>query len=473
MGSSEQAHPLKRQLRSFGRAVLRRSGVAIVGVVLLLTGFGVARADTDSTPPNDASFWLQLNFEGRSTPFEPLPSGVGPDERTTGVAVHEGAVVDQPDERLGEGAEFCSWPQYAASCHHRTSVRGGYADGRIEIVWRKDTTTVYDGRYPFDAPTEPGTFDTLTEFSITGDWLIAEGRFEGEGVLTQMPGQDNVCARWKDNDVGGTCTLTRFVPLAAETETFVWRGWIRGDYTGGPGQSAPPDGAGDGAAEPGSEALTVEVLALTGEVSYIPAGSESARSLTGDVVLQPGDTILTGFDSGGSFRIGQNRLDLPPATAIRIDEYLADGNIERTRLFINVGAVRANMRHTSSIRSDFSVQTPTSNSSARGTEFIVAVGEDGASTTYVLDGTVSVRGAEGEAMDVAAGNKAFVAPAAAIVGPEPYEPAELPAFPDGQVAGGSSLSPVAVGGIALAVVLVFGAAAAVSLQRRRDRASIS
>jgi hypothetical protein len=74
-------------------------------------------------------------------------------------------------------------------------------------------------------------------------------------------------------------------------------------------------------------------------------------------------------------------------------------------------------------------------------------------------------------MDVTAGNKAFVAPAAAIAAPEPYEPAELPAFPDGQVSGGSSPSPVAVGGIALVVVLVLAAVAAVSLQRRRHRAS--
>jgi hypothetical protein len=281
-----------------------------------------------------------------------------------------------------------------------------------------------------------------TDVLIPDFWLSPGASFRIDMIAQSREGGDSfeVVSSW------------RYSPAAAEPETAA-------------------TAADDDSAKPGSDALTVEVLALTGDVSYIPAGSESARPLSGDVVLQPGDTILTGFDSGGSFRIGQNRLDLPPATALRIDEYLADENIERTRLFINVGAVRVNVRHTPSIRSDFSVQTPTSNSSARGTEFIVSVDEDGASTTYVLDGTVSVQAAEGEAMDVAAGNKAFVASAAAIAAPEPYEPGELPAFLDGQASGASSLSPIAIGGIALAGVLVLVVVVAVMRQRRRGRAS--
>jgi MYXO-CTERM domain-containing protein len=124
-------------------------------------------------------------------------------------------------------------------------------------------------------------------------------------------------------------------------------------------------------------------------------------------------------------------------------------------------------KHTDSVRGDFHVAAPGANSAPRGTEFVVSVGEDGLTTTYVVDGTVAFQDGTEASVDVPAGSKASAAKGGALVGPEPYDPEEIAGFPTLPESEGSSMGvAVVAAGVGLALLM---AVVAYVLRRRRRR----
>jgi len=433
----------------------------------LFFGGAPAAAGTDA-PANDATFWLEVYIDGRFIGELPVvPKELTPSPDARGVQVIEGKVV-------GVEGTTDDWDRECSKFNGRTcstayTVGGTYGGGEIEITVSYDRTYTHDGSNDIEA----GTVETSGSATLSGIYNQQNARFEGEMTWSSQ-GIEWECAQWGDgdmdgvagDDVGGICDLDRYVPEAVKTEKYTWMGWIRGDVKDGDGQtsSGGAKSSGDGR-QAASETVTMNTSEVSGEVEYKPKGSDTWQPLTPGTVLQEGDTIGTGFESQGRFRVGQREFVVGQLTQLRIDQFLRKENLEKTILYLNVGAIRVKEKHTPAPRGDFHVETPGANSAPRGTEFIVSVAEDGSTTTYVVEGTVAFEDSAGNSVDIKAGSKASAAEGGGIEGPEPYTFGETAFFPTLAGSGGSSMTPVAIIGAVILAALLAGSA--VFLRRRR------
>ncbi len=437
-------------------------------LVLALALFVPLSAGADSeAPADDATFWLEVDIDGRfigELPAVPKELTTNPDAR--GVEVAAGKVVEVKGTDDDWDQECSKFP--GRQCSTTYTIGGAYGGGQIEITVRYDRTYTHDGSNDIEA----GTVQTSGDATITGSYIQQSARFEGEMTWSSQ-GLEWQCAQWGDSDMdgdvdgddeGGVCDLDRYVPEAVKTEEHTWMGWIRGDVSAGGGN--PADGSAQSSGgQATSETITMNTSEVSGEVEYKPKGSDTWQPLTPSTVLQEGATIATGFGSEGRFRIGQSEFSIGQLSEVRVDEYFREPNLEKTILYLRIGSVRARENHTPAVRSDFSVQTPTANSSPRGTEFVVRVAEDGSTTTYVVDGTVVFQDSNGDSVDVGAGEKASAAVGGGITGPEPFTLSEAAGFPTLPGSGGSSISDAAIVGVVILAALLAGSA--ILLRRRR------
>lgn len=142
--------------------------------------------------------------------------------------------------------------------------------------------------------------------------------------------------------------------------------------------------------------LDVKISAVKGEVEYRRKGESEDRPFTKDVVLQEGDTILTGDKGNVTLALGGQTgqtLSIYPWTSFRVDESLSKDNIKRTKLYLEVGAIAGKVKHTAAIRSDFAVTTPNANASIRGSAMTVQYDkESGVTSVYVTEDAADVWG---------------------------------------------------------------------------------
>lgn len=139
--------------------------------------------------------------------------------------------------------------------------------------------------------------------------------------------------------------------------------------------------------------LDVKISAVKGEVEYRRKGESEDRTFTKDVVLQEGDTILTGYKGNVTLALGNQTLNIYPWTSFRVDESLKGGNVKKTKLYLEVGAVAGKVKHTAAIRSDFAVATPNANASIRGSAMTVQYDkESGVTSVYVTEDAADVWG---------------------------------------------------------------------------------
>lgn len=139
--------------------------------------------------------------------------------------------------------------------------------------------------------------------------------------------------------------------------------------------------------------LDVKISAVKGEVEYRRKGESEDRPFTKDVVLQEGDTILTGDKGNVTLALGNQTLNIYPWTHFRVDESLKGGNVKKTKLYLEVGVIAGKVKHTAAIRSDFAVTTPNANASIRGSAMTVQYDkESGVTSVYVTEDAADVWG---------------------------------------------------------------------------------
>jgi len=80
-------------------------------------------------------------------------------------------------------------------------------------------------------------------------------------------------------------------------------------------------------------------------------------------------TISTGFSSQAVLEIGNSVLTLRALTRIRIDELQVRDNVAVTGLSMPVGRIRAEVRSSEGLSTDFRVRSPVSTAAVRGTGF--------------------------------------------------------------------------------------------------------
>ena len=114
-------------------------------------------------------------------------------------------------------------------------------------------------------------------------------------------------------------------------------------------------------------AQTAVIDRVSGKVEYrlTSAGGWETASVGDRLPLNA--TISTGFGASAVLNLGSSVLEVGQLTRLSIEE-LADNGLS-AEVFVPVGRVRASVNPETGRRADFTVRTPLSTASVRGTEF--------------------------------------------------------------------------------------------------------
>lgn len=82
-----------------------------------------------------------------------------------------------------------------------------------------------------------------------------------------------------------------------------------------------------------------------------------------------GTVISTGFGSKAFLQVGMSKIEVKPLTRMSVAEYLEREGSATTSLDLRIGRVKATVESAEGVRHDFTIKSPTSTASVRGTEF--------------------------------------------------------------------------------------------------------
>jgi len=113
---------------------------------------------------------------------------------------------------------------------------------------------------------------------------------------------------------------------------------------------------------------TATVRTVSGKVEYRTSGAAwSAASQGMEIPL--GAVISTGFNSSAVLEIGTAVLEVKALTRMRLDQLAEQDGVVSTDLFLQVGRVKAEVRAVEGIQNNFTLKSPVTTASVRGTGF--------------------------------------------------------------------------------------------------------
>lgn len=121
---------------------------------------------------------------------------------------------------------------------------------------------------------------------------------------------------------------------------------------------------------------------LAGKVEIRQQGGAWSSARVG-MEVPIGTVISTGFNSRARIEVGLSEIEIKPLTRMSIAEYSRSNTGATTSLDLKVGKVNAKVKSAEGVRHDFTLKSPSSTASVRGTEFTY----DGYSV-QVSEGTV-------------------------------------------------------------------------------------
>ena len=110
------------------------------------------------------------------------------------------------------------------------------------------------------------------------------------------------------------------------------------------------------------------VRSVSGRVEYRTA-AEAWKTATEGLRIPIGATVSTGFDSRAVLEIGTASLEVAPLTRMTISELVERNGVVKTELRLQVGKVRAQVKKAEGIQNDFTLKSPVTTASVRGTSF--------------------------------------------------------------------------------------------------------
>jgi len=175
---------------------------------------------------------------------------------------------------------------------------------------------------------------------------------------------------------------------------------------------------------------TAVIKEITGAVELKTSGSsEWTPAKTGDAIEKK-TIVSTSFRSTAVLTVGNSTITVRPLTRLSLEELIILNQSETVNVNLNTGRVRVEVKPPAGTRADFTVQSPTTTASVRGTEF-----EMDTASIQVLEGKVSFASVEGPAVRpvvVSAGEESRVETSTgAIITPKAAEDAvrTLPSLP--------------------------------------------
>ena len=116
----------------------------------------------------------------------------------------------------------------------------------------------------------------------------------------------------------------------------------------------------------------IRVVSVKGRVAYKEGASW--KGLAPGRTLRPGTKISTGVRSRAVLQVDNHRVIIRPLTMMKIYENRRRKGVERTRLGLRRGGIRAKITRSKRIRTSFKISTPVATSSVRGTDEGVSYG---------------------------------------------------------------------------------------------------
>lgn len=140
-------------------------------------------------------------------------------------------------------------------------------------------------------------------------------------------------------------------------------------------------------------------------------------------IIEKGDVIQTGFKSELILKIKNTTVTVSPLSRITIEQLASKGNKDETRLFLDTGSLKSDVKKTEDRRVGFTVRSPVATASVRGTIFGVTNGFGNTTTVAGYDGVTA-----------SSKNKTIAKPEIAAEG------SDAAAISDGELGAGSTLN---------------------------------
>ena len=109
-------------------------------------------------------------------------------------------------------------------------------------------------------------------------------------------------------------------------------------------------------------------IQLSGTVEVKASGAPWQTASVGTVIGR--NTIVsTGIRSTAVLSLGANTLTVSPLTMLTLEELIQRDGVEETTLFLRTGRIKADVTAPTGVQSEFTVRSPVTTASVRGTSF--------------------------------------------------------------------------------------------------------
>jgi len=141
---------------------------------------------------------------------------------------------------------------------------------------------------------------------------------------------------------------------------------------------------------------------LTGTVEYKETAAGEWRSAAVGGIIGKDMVISTGIRSTAVVSLGASTLTVRPMTILTLEELVQSDGTEEAVLFLRTGRVRADVTPPSGMKADFTVKSPTTTASVRGTSF-----EFDGRRLSVQSGRVRLSNRSGQKVNVRSGQRSY------------------------------------------------------------------
>lgn len=160
--------------------------------------------------------------------------------------------------------------------------------------------------------------------------------------------------------------------------------------------------------------LEYRVTDSEGETGFVPQGKSDVSPVKTDLVLQPGDRLLTGKSGRVEFATREGTvLELKENSSLQVDDFSSGFS----KFFLRVGRLLGKFAPSSKSIHTTNIRTPIAVAAVRGTELALAVEENGETQAGVIEGKVAFGPIEAPSTE-AAPNETAVSSGAVSTGPD-------------------------------------------------------
>jgi hypothetical protein len=160
-------------------------------------------------------------------------------------------------------------------------------------------------------------------------------------------------------------------------------------------------------AAPRPQTFSASLTPVGGLVQYLPAGKSDWQTVNQVTLINEGDQIRTG--EGGIAKLNVvtgTQVDIFPSTIVALNTLSlgSDNSGMKFNMLQLQGMTQVNVSQTIKAGDSLSVSTPTFTANIRGTKFTTGVASDGSAIAFTEEGTIVLRGANGQTIEVGPGS---------------------------------------------------------------------